>query len=421
MQPSDEIGHLSIGEVLSLLQSEFPDVTISKIRFLEAQGLIDPERTPSGYRKFYEADIVRLRWILRQQRDNFLPLKVIKSKLEGGDVDFNAAVVVQPGLFAEPAPVSATPVEQPWTPKAPGRHTRDGAGAPFGATAAVSSGGGSPEASPSAVSMGGADAPAGASVGTGVAASAGGSNGAPGAGHAAAAPPSSGTGNDRRGSSGVATSSRDAASPNDAASSGPAASSSDAASSGPAASTDAGSAPPLTAPPAAPSLTADDDHDEHDSAAWLAALQESPKRAAVTARPAPEQSVPVGRGVRFGLAEVVEVTGVPGSVIEEMVSYGLVAPNVIGGEATYDAASVAVVRAVNVFLARGVEPRHLRMFKNAADREAGFYEQMILPLLKQRNPKAREQASSTLGELTAAGDELGRALVRQALRAHLGE
>ena len=60
--------HLSIGEVLNLLQDEFPDVTISKIRFLESQGLIDPERTPSGYRKFYGADIDRLRWILVQQR-----------------------------------------------------------------------------------------------------------------------------------------------------------------------------------------------------------------------------------------------------------------------------------------------------------------------------------------------------------------
>src|SRR3954463_16310282 len=73
--------HLSIGEVLSELRGEFPDVTISKIRFLESQGLIDPERTPSGYRKFYEGDIDRLRWILVQQREHFLPLKVIKDRL----------------------------------------------------------------------------------------------------------------------------------------------------------------------------------------------------------------------------------------------------------------------------------------------------------------------------------------------------
>ena len=80
-----ERSHLSIGEVLGLLQDEFPDVTISKIRFLESQGLLDPERTPSGYRKFYEADIERLRWILREQRENFLPLKVIKDRLDSGE------------------------------------------------------------------------------------------------------------------------------------------------------------------------------------------------------------------------------------------------------------------------------------------------------------------------------------------------
>src|SRR4051794_40058163 len=76
--------HLSIGEVLSLLQDEFPDITISKIRFLESQGLLDPERTPSGYRKFYEQDLDRLRWILTQQRDHFLPLKIIKDRLDSG-------------------------------------------------------------------------------------------------------------------------------------------------------------------------------------------------------------------------------------------------------------------------------------------------------------------------------------------------
>ena len=71
----------SIGEVLVTVKTEFPDITISKIRFLESQGLIDPERTPSGYRKFYPEDIERLRSILRQQRDEFLPLKVIKERL----------------------------------------------------------------------------------------------------------------------------------------------------------------------------------------------------------------------------------------------------------------------------------------------------------------------------------------------------
>jgi DNA-binding transcriptional MerR regulator len=80
-------GHLSIGEVLALLLEEFPDVTISKIRFLESQGLIDPERTSSGYRKFYGDDVELLRCILREQRENYLPLRVIKDRIDSGEID----------------------------------------------------------------------------------------------------------------------------------------------------------------------------------------------------------------------------------------------------------------------------------------------------------------------------------------------
>ncbi|MDP9844201.1 MerR family transcriptional regulator [Streptosporangium lutulentum] len=78
---------MSIGEVLALLQSEFPDVSISKIRFLEGEGLIEPERSPSGYRKFTYADVERLRYILSEQRDRYLPLRVIKDHLEAADRD----------------------------------------------------------------------------------------------------------------------------------------------------------------------------------------------------------------------------------------------------------------------------------------------------------------------------------------------
>ena len=75
--------YLSIGEVLDSLRREFPDVSISKIRFLESEGLVTPERTSKGYRKFYDEDLNRLRHILTLQRDQFLPLKVIKKRLEG--------------------------------------------------------------------------------------------------------------------------------------------------------------------------------------------------------------------------------------------------------------------------------------------------------------------------------------------------
>ena len=77
--------YLSIGEVLSRLRTEFSDITISKIRFLESEGLIEPQRTPSGYRKFTNADLERLRFVLLAQRDQYLPLKVIKDNLDAID------------------------------------------------------------------------------------------------------------------------------------------------------------------------------------------------------------------------------------------------------------------------------------------------------------------------------------------------
>lgn len=76
------LGGMSIGVVLDLLRSDFPDVTISKIRFLEAEGLVTPERTASGYRRFTAYDCARLRFILTAQRDHYLPLKVIKAQLD---------------------------------------------------------------------------------------------------------------------------------------------------------------------------------------------------------------------------------------------------------------------------------------------------------------------------------------------------
>jgi DNA-binding transcriptional MerR regulator len=104
--------YLSIGEVLETLQAEFPDVSISKIRFLEAEGLISPERTGSGYRKFYEPDVKRLRYILSLQRDHFLPLKVIRERLVGFEANGAEAVAPPPEAPAAAAKASnGTPVQ----------------------------------------------------------------------------------------------------------------------------------------------------------------------------------------------------------------------------------------------------------------------------------------------------------------------
>jgi DNA-binding transcriptional MerR regulator len=87
MAEAIDSSYLSIGEVLGLLLEDFPDVTISKIRFLESQGLISPERTSSGYRKFYGDDVELLRVILTEQSRNYLPLRVIKDRLKSGEID----------------------------------------------------------------------------------------------------------------------------------------------------------------------------------------------------------------------------------------------------------------------------------------------------------------------------------------------
>ncbi|GAA4981064.1 hypothetical protein GCM10023205_57790 [Yinghuangia aomiensis] len=97
---------VGIGEVMALLRPEFPDVSVSKIRFLEAEGLVEPQRTPSGYRKFGPSDLDRLRYVLRAQRDQYLPLKVIKDHLDAIDRGLEPA---EDGLGAALAAADASP------------------------------------------------------------------------------------------------------------------------------------------------------------------------------------------------------------------------------------------------------------------------------------------------------------------------
>jgi DNA-binding transcriptional MerR regulator len=106
---------MSIGEVLGQLRSEFPDVTISKIRFLEAEGLVEPQRTSSGYRKFSRDDVGRLRYVLTAQRDNYLPLKVIKDNLDA----------IDRGLQPQTTPQGGPPVPRSAVAEADGLPTAD--------------------------------------------------------------------------------------------------------------------------------------------------------------------------------------------------------------------------------------------------------------------------------------------------------
>ena len=121
----------SIGQVLAALLAEFPDISISKIRFLEAEGLISPERAPSGYRRYDTADVERLRYVLSVQRDHYLPLKVIREHLEA--MDKGQAPPPLPGqLGAATSPADAgdasreaAPAAPPPPPRQPVRLTRD--------------------------------------------------------------------------------------------------------------------------------------------------------------------------------------------------------------------------------------------------------------------------------------------------------
>lgn len=232
----------SIGQVLDLLKGEFSDISISKIRFLESQGLIDPQRNQSGYRKFTESDVSRLRWILEQQRDHFLPLKVIKERIDDEEFDGTDG----------------------------NRPSREEAGSHY-------QGGGRPN--------------------------------------------------------------------------------------------------PL------------------DSGAT---------------------------SVSLSLDELASVSELSQSKIMELQKFGLIEPIDNGALTQYGAEAVIVARVAAGFLAHGLEPRHLRAYKTAAEREAGLLEQRIMPMVMQRTAQSRKQSQDVLVELINLGSELRLSLLRGALANHTG-
>jgi DNA-binding transcriptional MerR regulator len=231
---------MTIGEVLTRLRPEFPDVSISKIRFLEAEGLIDPERTTSGYRKFSLADVERLRYILAEQRDHYYPLKVIKQNLEA----------MARGL--EPPAV------------------------------------------------------------------AGGSARAPRVFHAV----------------------------------------------------------PVDAEP--------------------------------------EDFTPSATDLRLTAAELAANAGLEEAQLEDLVSFGLVRPR--PGTGYFDADALVVAATAAQLAAFGLEPRHLRAYKAAADREVGMIEQIVSPQARQRDDQAQARAAEMEGELAALSVRLHTALVKIGLR-----
>ena len=376
-------GHLAIGEVLSLVQEDFPDVTISKIRFLESQGLIAPERTASGYRKFYDADIDRLRWILRQQRDHFLPLKVIRKMLDQG-VDTVDAPGAQPTLWSSPEPDD----------------TDSGADTAADAEAEDRSDEDRGDERPAPQRSASHPAVSSAAARTAEPASNPVAPPRPGTPSASAEPPpaerpdpaASGKGGER-----------------------------------------ASQEPPVAEESAPP---ADDDvspRPAHSTPAdVVAALQEDPRRArrprrAATPAPEPAEASAPARAEdqpvtveRLSRAELCETAGITAELLAGLEDFGLIVPVILGGNPAYDGEALAIARIASAYAALGVEPRHLRMYKIAAEREAGFIEQLVYPLLKQRNPEARRNAVDRSDDLVRLGEELHSALLRRQLGPVLG-
>jgi DNA-binding transcriptional MerR regulator len=280
-----EPAHLSIGEVLAELHDEFPDITISKIRFLESQGLVNPERTPSGYRKFYDGDLARLRWILHQQKEYFLPLKVMKERLDQIAPGDEAQLSPDSAVGVDPAPTTSTPTSV---------------------------------SAPEAV------------------------------------PPAAPTGRRQK--------------------------------------------PSRQRNPAfAPTLPIDERADE-------APFDEDAGQAT------------------YSRDELAKAAGIDHGQLAELENYGLVAPaREVAGEERFDDDALEVAGIAAGFFRRGIEARHLRMYRTNAEREAVLFGQVLMPFVRQRNPDARTRLQEELIELATLGRRLRTVLLRASVRETLAE
>ena len=124
----------------------------------------------------------------------------------------------------------------------------------------------------------------------------------------------------------------------------------------------------------------------------------------------------MGGGAYLSAEELALACGSEVAMVEELVEYGLVAGRIVAGVQVFDEEELAVARAAAGLRRFGIEARHLRSFKHAAEREASLYGQVVTPLLRQRNPAARERAERDLCELVSLGAELRGALLRTVLR-----
>jgi DNA-binding transcriptional MerR regulator len=258
--------YLSIGEVLALLLEEFPDVTISKIRFLESQGLIEPERTASGYRKFSQAEVDRLKFILREQRENYLPLKVIRTRLEGDTSDGmlrDDEITAPRGLGHIPAP--------------------RGQGHPAG----------------------------------------------------------------------------------------------------------------------------------------VKKLSKAPEVTSAKSNIAPLKSDSDDVAASFNRSEILSAANIDEKTLKDLEKFGIVRAHRVGSTDLYDQVDLQILKAAARFIELGIDSRHLKAWRSAADQEVSLFESRVVPMMRQRNPQARQQAMQMFAELVEQGAKLRAALIAAQARDHV--
>jgi DNA-binding transcriptional MerR regulator len=485
---------------LTLLREEFPDVTISKIRFLESQGLVNPERSPSGYRKFFEPDVERLRWVLRQQREHFLPLKVIRDRLAAGDL---GDIEVEPGTEtkAEPArrngaashPTHSTPdgsvrAEGPaasvgssagrTTPPSPasGGQRVGSANAAAGRTEAqmaqadneamariladasrraalipenandraplhvvpdaVHSAESESVAARTANARGAASSSVVANEGQGEGRTSESSPARPvGAKHAAvdSSPTSrpAGTAGERDGgASGGATGGASGTAGGARVQAGGEVAAGVAAGAGAGAGARVGAGSrgadhrPKGGAPTTPGAPTRSDAD-HAGKAIVPGSSTGSTGSTGSGRGATGPAKPMltpdmVTGASLTCEELCSASGLSEAELAGLQSFGLIEPVIVAGIPTFDEDALTVANLAADFRKFGIEPRHLRMYRTGVDREIGLIEQVIIPLLRQRNPESRQRATRAAEELGTLGQTMRATLLRSALRRHVG-
>jgi hypothetical protein len=399
---------LSIGEVLALLRAEFPDTTISKLRFLETEGLVQPQRTPSGYRKYSRDDVARLRYVLAAQRDQYLPLRVIRQQLDEGA----HLPPSRPALVSVPPPGPTSP-SHGYGPHSPGQHSPGqhgpgqhgpglhGPGQPGGASQ-HGSGSHGVSGPHSAGPYGGTH-----SQGTH-------GHGTHGTGHnPGQGPHGSGFGSPgaqrhyqpgSAGSAGAAGAGEHGSYPG-----GPHAGFRDAAATGVAQAS-------FGQPGGAQGGLGLAGHNpggyNSGGGPGTGGSGHSAGHGAGQAEP-----VPALPAARYRRAELLNRAGIGEDLLADLQRHGLVSEQAGGW---FDADALAVAEVAGQLAVYGLQPRHLRPYKVAADREAGLLAQIVMPLMRQQSPAHQGRADEALRELLLLSQRLHLALLRSGLSETLG-